>query len=105
MYRKMNEKTLKQRNLILRTMAKARAEDGLEFLWLRELTRRTGLNMGTVGWVLHRYLSPDYIEFPEVDALIQHGLKIRPIKLKDKIYEQMIGKATKKEGKSEVKAE
>jgi len=86
----------------LRTMAKARAEEGLEFLWIREITRRTKLNMGTVTWVLYRYLTPDYVEFPEVDALLQKGLKIRPIKLKDKIYEQMIGKAVaKKEGKGE----
>jgi|TARA_Y100000310_G_scaffold342866_1_gene447957 hypothetical protein len=98
----MEEKTLKQRNLILRTMAKARAEDGLEFLWIREITRRTGLNMGTVTWVLYRYLTPDYVEFPEVDALLQKGLKIRPIKLKDNIYNQMIGKG---KGKEEPKAE
>ncbi len=83
-------------------MAKARAEDGLEFLWIREITRRTGLNMGTVTWVLYRYLTPDYVEFPEVDALLQKGLKIRPIKLKDNIYNQMIGKG---KGKEEPKAE
>ena len=96
MYRKMKAKTKNDRNKILRCLAKARAEEGLEFLWIREITRRTGLNMGTVTWILYRYLTPDYIEFPEVDALLQKGLKIRPIKLKDQIYEQMIGKASEK---------
>jgi len=101
----MELKTQKQRNLILRTLAKARAEEGLEFLWLREITRRTELNMGTVSWILHRYLAPDYVEFPQVDALLERGLKIRPIKLKDRIYDQMVGKAPEKEEKTEAKAE
>jgi len=101
----MEEKTLKQRNLILRCMAKARAEEGLEFLWIREITRRTELNMGTVTWILYRYLTPDYVEFPEVDALLQKGLKIRPIKLKDNIYEQMIGKAPGKKQEKQGQGE
>lgn len=98
----MEEKTLGDRNKILRCLAKARAEEGLEFLWIREITRRTGLNMGTVVWILYRYLTPDYVDFPAVDALLQKGLKIRPVKLKDKIYEQMVGKTqTKQQGQAQ----
>ena len=83
--------TIKHMQRILKCLAEARAE-GTAFLWIRGIARKTGINLGTVNWILYRYLYPDYVEFPEADALIEQGLKIRPIRLKDEVFERMVGK-------------
>lgn len=88
----VTQKTKMYRYRILRCLAEAKAK-GHEFLWIRELARRTGINMGTVNWILYRYLYPEYIEFPNVDPLLEKGLKIRPIKLKDSVFEQIVANA------------
>jgi len=83
-------KTKKDRDKILKCLAEAHAE-GAPFLWVREISRRTKINLGTVTWILYRYLHPNYVEFPAADPLIEQGLKIKPIKLKDEIFEKMTG--------------
>jgi len=72
----VSKTTIRNRNKILKCLAESRAE-GTEFLWLRSIARRTGVNLGTVNWIVYRYLYPDYIEFPHADELIEQGLKIR----------------------------
>lgn len=84
----MNEKTRSDRDKLLNCLLNAK-EQGVEFLWIRELSRRTGINLGTVNWILYRYLYPDYIDFPEVDALLEKGLKIRPVRIKESAYKKL----------------
>jgi len=86
----MDKKTKLNRDKMLTCLAEARAKEGMDFLWIREIVRRTGINMGTVTWILYRYLTPDYVEFPQADPLIEKGLKIRPIRLKDSIFNKMV---------------
>ena len=91
----VTEKTKRNRDRILECLAKAKAE-GTEFLWIREISRRTGINLGTVTWILYRYLYPTYVDFPHADPLIESGLKIRPVKLKDSVFNKMVGKVGEK---------
>lgn len=84
----MNKTTKQNFNKIIRCLFDARKE-GTEFLWVRELERRTNINMGTVVWILYRYLNPVYVEMPEADDLIAKGLKIQPIRLRDEVFEKI----------------
>lgn len=85
----VSESIKQNRDKILKCLAKARAE-GNEFLWIREIARRTGINLGTVIWILDRYLYPDHIEYPATDDLLSKGLRIRPIRLKDSVFNKMV---------------
>ncbi|MFH1425049.1 MAG: hypothetical protein ABIG20_05295 [archaeon] len=84
----MNQTTKKNFNRIVKCLYDAKKE-GSEFLWVREIERRTQINMGTVVWILYRYLNPEYIDMPETDDLISKGLKIQPIKLKDSVFDKL----------------
>lgn len=84
----ITKKTKKDRDRILECLAEAHA-DGIPFLWIREVARRTGINLGTVIWVMDRYLYPKYVEYPGAESLIERGLRIKPIKLKDSVFNRM----------------
>jgi len=62
---------------------------GEGFLWTRELSRRTKMNPATISWITNRYLW-DKLEFMEVDPLIEKGLKIKPLTLKQEVYEEIL---------------
>jgi hypothetical protein len=95
----VSKTTIRNRNKILKCLAEARAE-GTEFLWLRSIARRTGINLGTVNWIVYRYLFPDFVEFPQTDELIEQGLRIRPIRLLDEVFEKMTGVAASESGEA-----
>lgn len=73
---------------ILKVLAEAKAT-GEGFLWIREVSRRCKLNPATVTWCIHRYLW-DKVEFQEVDALLERGLKIQPVTIKDEVFNEII---------------
>jgi len=75
---------------ILKTLAEAKLS-GEGFLWIREISRRTKLNPATVTWSIHRYLS-DKVEFMSVDPLIEKGLKIQPIRIKEEALQEILKK-------------
>ena len=75
---------------ILKALAEAKMA-GEGFLWIRELSRRVKLNPASVTWCIHRYLW-DKIEFQEVDALIEKGLKIQPISIKEEVFKEIMNK-------------
>jgi len=95
-----NKTTIKNRNKILQCLAEGRAR-GQEFMWMRSISRETGINLGTVSWILYRYLHPDYVEFPGADSLIEQGLKIRPIRIKDEVFQKMTGQEIESEAVDE----
>jgi len=98
---KRTKTRVKNMQKILICLADSRAR-GQEFMWMRSIARHTNINLGTVSWIIYRHLAPDYIEFPEADPLIEQGLKIRPIRLKDDIYDQLLEKGVVSEPKPDI---
>ena len=90
----MQKKTEEHLKNILKTLAEAKMA-GEGFLWIREVSRRTKLNPATVTWCIHRYLW-DKIEFPETDSLLEKGLKIMPVALKEEVFQDLIKRQNKK---------
>lgn len=84
----MQNKTKQHLKEIIRILAEAKGR-GESFLWIRELSRRCKLNPATVTWCIHRYLLQE-IEFVEVEPLIEKGLKIQPIRIKEEIYQKLL---------------
>ena len=90
----MQKKTEDHLKNILKVLAEAKAA-GEGFLWIREISRRTKLNPATVTWCIHRYLW-DKVEFQEVDALLERGLKIQPLAIKEDVYNEIMDRQSKK---------
>jgi len=70
--------------LVYSALLRARQEEGVNWLWVREIARRAGLHPEIVRRVLHSYLR-ETIEELDVELLLDKGLRIRPVRLKDRV--------------------
>ena len=69
---------------IYQVMAAARQEEGIDWLWIREIARRAQMHPEIVRRTLYSHLR-EAIEELDVDLLLEKGLRIRPVRLKDKV--------------------
>lgn len=69
---------------VYQTMLYARQEEGLRWLWIREIARRADLHPEIVRRILYTYLR-EAIEELDVELLMEKGLRIRPVQLKERV--------------------
>jgi len=70
--------------LVYSALLRARQEEGVNWLWVREIARRAGLHPEIVRRILYSHLR-EVIEELDVELLLDKGLRIRPVRLKDRV--------------------
>ncbi len=62
----------------------ARVDDGIQWLWVREIARRAEMHPETVRRILNSYMR-EIVEELDVELLMSKGLRIRPVRLKSRV--------------------
>ena len=61
----------------------ARVDDGIQWLWVREIARRAEMHPEIVRRILNSYMR-EIVEELDVELLMSKGLRIRPVRLKNR---------------------
>jgi len=79
-----NARLVKQIVRVYQAMLCARVDDGIQWLWVREIARRAEMHPEIVRRILNSYMR-EIVEELDVELLMSKGLRIRPVRLKNRV--------------------
>ena len=79
-----NSRLVKQIVRVYQAMLCARVDDGIQWLWVREIARRAEMHPEIVRRILNSYMR-EIVEELDVELLMSKGLRIRPVRLKNRV--------------------
>ena len=75
-----NARLVKQIVRVYQALLCARVDDGIQWLWVREIARRAEMHPETVRRILSSYMR-EIVDELDVELLLSKGLRIRPVRL------------------------
>ena len=79
-----NSRLVKQFVRVYQATLCARVDDGIQWLWVREIARRAEMHPEIVRRILNSYMR-EIVEELDVELLMSKGLRIRPVRLKNRV--------------------
>jgi len=79
-----NARLVRQIVRVYQAMFCARVDDGVQWLWVREIARLAEMHPETVPRILSSYMR-EIVEELDVELLMSKGLRIRPVWLKNRV--------------------